>query len=116
MKYYFKHLWRDLHVKIRIGKNPNPACFCFYYKSSSIVERHIAGVVNMIASASLSPNSCTQYSWKQLSPMKSQTVPYLHVVVYIKQSIMICFMLGVISLLDEMQYLSIEQIYISNIH
>ena len=47
-------------------------------KSSSIVERHIAGVVNLIARCSLSPNWCIQYSWKKLSPMKSQTVPYLH--------------------------------------
>ena len=47
-------------------------------KSSSIVERHIAGVVNLIARSSLSPNWCIQYSWKKLSPMKSQTVPYLH--------------------------------------
>ena len=47
-------------------------------KSSSIVERHIAGVVNVIARSSLSPNWCIQYSWKKLSPMKSQTVPYLH--------------------------------------
>jgi hypothetical protein len=32
----------------------------------------------LIARSSLSPNWCIQYSWKKLSPMKSQTVPYLH--------------------------------------
>jgi hypothetical protein len=31
----------------------------------------------LIARSSLSPNWCIQYSWKKLSHMKSQTVPYL---------------------------------------
>ena len=52
-------------------------------KSSSILTRHIAGVVNLIAICSLPPNWCIKYSWNKFSLVKSKSVPYLrHCCVY----------------------------------
>jgi hypothetical protein len=52
-------------------------------KSSSIVERHIAGVVNLIARTSLSPNWCIQYSWNKFYTLEQFSLmgPYKDILI-----------------------------------
>jgi hypothetical protein len=65
-------------------------------KSSSIVERHIAGVVNLIARTSLSPNWCIKYSWNKFSLVKSKSWTYLrHCCLYLPATVFLYLIIDV---------------------